>query len=435
MFSIEQYQQWLRNIKQGAERAQQPLTWAHIVQASLAETGRRGPTAQRPLLREVLGEFDRKIIRFLNTPAVESGLTLQAISAIARALVGYETTLSSPSETIEQSILRWFSSGSAEPVDWTVDQLIPIFRRFGLHEGSFGAQDLIVSSSGISTQTVETQEWVRGKWHEQLSALVGLSTVKNDVNRLSKFLEVFKARQRRGLPTSKLPLHQVFFGNPGTGKTTVARILASAYRDLGFLERGHLIETDRSGLVGSVIGETEAKTTETIQRALGGVLFIDEAYALAIENQQDFGQRAIDTLVKAMEDHRDQLVVIVAGYQTEMERFLEANPGLYGRFNRHLHFPDYSLEELLEVFQLMAARERYVLAEGAAAHVNGVLAERKQRLGRRFGNARDTRTLWELCLQLQAERLYETHSTAAKLDEIPERVLLELQVADVPSTF
>ena len=262
----------------------------------------------------------------------------------------------------------------------------------------------------------------------ELDSLIGLESVKEQVRALTAFLQVQGRRLEHGLPEVATSQHLVFVGNPGTGKTTIARLLAQMYRSLGLLEKGHLVEVDRAQLVGEYVGQTAVKTDRVIRRALDGVLFIDEAYALTPSDARlDFGAEAVEVLLKRMEDYRHRLVVIVAGYPRLMRRFLDSNPGLRSRFSREISFPDYSTAELLAITQRFAATNEYELEPDAerelAATLDGVTH------GEGFGNARYARTLFEQALNAQALRLAD--DPEQPLGELEPHHLKALTAADV----
>ena len=257
---------------------------------------------------------------------------------------------------------------------------------------------------------------------KELDSYIGLDVVKDEVRSLINMVQVYKLRREHDLPTTDMSLHMVFTGNPGTGKTMMARMMARIYRSLGILSKGQLVEVDRSGLVAGYVGQTAIKTQKAIEKAMGGVLFIDEAYALNGKSENDFGQEAIDTVLKAMEDHRDDLVVIVAGYTDLMEKFIHSNPGLESRFNRFLLFEDYSLDELMAIFKMRCGKG-YVLSPEAEPLVRDYIAE-ESAAGDSFGNARGVRNIFEHILVAQNNRL-------AKLDSVTRDDLMTLTADDV----
>ncbi|GAB6157510.1 AAA family ATPase [Desulfotomaculum varum] len=238
----------------------------------------------------------------------------------------------------------------------------------------------------------------------ELDQLIGLSSVKKLVKEIQAFVEIQKLRQKEKLIYEPMVLHMIFKGNPGTGKTTVARIIGRLFKEMGVLPKGHLIEVERADLVGEYIGHTAAKTRDQIKKALGGILFIDEAYSLARGGEKDFGKEAIDSMVASMENNKDNLIIILAGYQEEMNYFLETNPGLRSRFPIHITFPDYSLEELMEIADLMLKQRQYTLSLPAREELAKILQYQTVR-HEHSGNARLVRNLIERAMRHQAVRL------------------------------
>lgn len=259
----------------------------------------------------------------------------------------------------------------------------------------------------------------------ELNSLTGLAAVKKDVNTLISLMKVQKLRQEHGLKTADVNKHMVFMGNPGTGKTTVARLLAGIYHSIGVCRTGQLVEVDRAGLVSGYIGQTATKTQEVVEDALGGILFIDEAYTLTNQKGQgDFGQEAVDTLLKAMEDHRDDLIVIVAGYTKLMEEFLSSNPGLRSRFNKFLYFEDYTAEEEVEILKNNCKKQEYKLTPEALEIVTEFFEKRCAEKPESYANARDVRNYLELAIANQANRLM-------KYKKLTKTMLATLEKEDV----
>ncbi|WP_187478321.1 AAA family ATPase [Amniculibacterium sp. G2-70] len=259
---------------------------------------------------------------------------------------------------------------------------------------------------------------------EELHQLIGLENVKEEVNTLINFIKIQKAREQNGLKTSPISYHIIFTGNPGTGKTTVARIIAKLYKHLGILYDGHFIETDRSGLIAQFTGQTAPKVNKVVDSALNGVLFIDEAYALVGEHQDDFGKEAVATLIKRIEDNRDQLVVIMAGYGEEMKTFIDTNPGFQSRFNRYIHFQDYNAEELLKIFESLCKKLDYNLTTDAQNKLKEVFETAFQNKDENFGNARFVRNIFEKTLENQANRI-------AKKAVLSKAILSTIELEDV----
>lgn len=301
-----------------------------------------------------------------------------------------------------REMLEWVEDGKLAPVD--------AFAYLG--PGPDGDAEAVESAepAGKAPARPAVEESLR-----ELDQLVGLAGVKELMRELRAFVEVQRRRARLGLASEPLVLHMIFKGNPGTGKTTVARVLGRVLRDMGVLQKGHLTEVERADLVGEYIGHTAQKTREQLRRALGGILFIDEAYALARGGEKDFGKEAIDTLVKAMEDHKDDLILILAGYRQEMERFIGSNPGLRSRFPIHITFPDYSVDELLNIADLMLSKRQYRLSDEARVELGQLLKAGLQREPVP-SNARLVRNLIERSIRRQALRL--VRQTSATRDEL-----------------
>jgi stage V sporulation protein K len=261
----------------------------------------------------------------------------------------------------------------------------------------------------------------------KLSHLVGMQNVKDDIHTLINFLKIQKMRESENLPSVSTTLHSVFCGPPGTGKTTIARLMGEIYKQLGVLSKGHVVETDRSGLVAGYIGQTAIKVDQVIESALDGVLFIDEAYTLAPEtaSSKDFGQEAIDILLKRMEDHKDRLVVIVAGYSEEMSRFINANPGLQSRFNRYFNFQDYTPDELLVIFRKICEKSHFNLPDQSRDALLKKLMYLYDDRDDRFGNGRLVRNIFDKTVERQANRL-------SKLPKVSKEMLTLIAPEDIP---
>ena len=295
--------------------------------------------------------------------------------------------------------------------------------------GLFADDDESKSETDNSDQKEKTEQVEK---EEKKDSVIVNEPLEGDPYKelLANFVKVQKQREAKGLKTAKVSYHLVFYGSPGTGKTTVARIVGRIYKDLGVLKRGHTVETDRSGLVAKYMGQTAMKTDDVVQQALDGVLFIDEAYSLVPEggNGEDYGQEVVSTLLKRMEDYRDRLVVIIAGYKGEMKRFIDSNPGLQSRFNRYIDFPDYTGAELTDIFKMYMKKNQYTLSPDAETYLREQLDSAVEHKNRNFGNARYARNVFEKAIQQQANRL-EKRTNLSKED------LTELTIADLQEGF
>ena len=262
----------------------------------------------------------------------------------------------------------------------------------------------------------------------ELDAMIGLESVKKEVRSLSSFIQINNLRRKLGLRTPVISKHLVFTGNPGTGKTTVARIISRIYYTIGATAKKKFVEAGRADLVAGYIGQTALKMRDVIDRARGGILFIDEAYALASDSKNDFGKEAIDTLISAMENERDNLIVIVAGYEEPMKKFMKMNPGLSSRFNRYIKFGDYQTEDLMAIFSMFCDENEYFLSADAEVRLDKYLHDIYEKRDEDFGNARTVRNIFEKIITCQAERLMS-------VKDVNNDMLVELTVEDIESAI
>lgn len=307
--------------------------------------------------------------------------------------------------------------------------IAPVVTPTVLPTAGFAAAPVAPEPAAVLDKTAEELAQILAQAMAELNDLVGMDNIKAEIKTLANFLKVQKIRQDRGLATTSVSLHSVFCGPPGTGKTTIARLISRIFQGLGFLKKGHLIETDRAGMVAGYIGQTAKRVDELVTSALDGVLFIDEAYALVPGDAgRDFGQEAIDVLLKRMEDYRDRLVVIVAGYTDEMSEFIESNPGLKSRFNRYFYFNDYEPDELLEIFEKFCHKSHFKLTDATRYRLKELFTSLYNNRDRTFGNARVVRNLFEKSIERQANRL-------AVLSDFTDELLTTLLPEDIPSQF
>lgn len=361
-------------------------------------------------------EYFRALVdadRALN--AATSGEVLWCIRELGLGVIAADRT-SHPGEvemlTRHLGLLRAYVEHQGVKVSWTD------------HPGGVASDAARAAAGGTGAQPEPDLEKL-DKLLDRLRALIGLERVKQEVETLTNVIRVRRMRQKKELPVPPMSLHMVFMGNPGTGKTTVGRILAEVFQALTVLSRGHLVEVDRSGLVAGYVGQTAIKVREVVERSLGGVLFIDEAYALTTNRGgEDFGFEAVDTLVKLMEDHRDDLVVIVAGYPEPMREFVSSNPGLASRFNRYIEFPDYNAEELRAIFDKMCGESRYTLTPDASLLADELFRKMADEAGDNFGNGRDVRNLFENAVAQHANRV-------AIMTDPSEEILCTLEEKDL----
>jgi hypothetical protein len=390
----------LQSIAEEAEmQSADALSWAQVLHVCLERASEHSPYGGDWRIGSLTTSLEREVYPHYDGVPLGSGLTatdLRDAHAELAAVYGDREEAKG-----HELILAWRSRADGQVQDWSVPPWHDLLRRLGVEPEMFLARNAWPAAEAQRMEPIE--------WRRELDALVGLRAVKEQVNELRDLLYLQRLRMRRRLPgvePVELSMHQIFKGNPGTGKTTVARILGAIYREYGLLKSGHVVSVQRSDLVGAVIGKTEQLTKDWIEKAHDGVLFIDEAYSLAGGGPQDFGPRAIDTLLTEMEDRRKALVVIVAGYPRKMEEFLDSNPGLASRFSDEIRFEDYSDEELLEIFRRTMFRHGMTSpSEALVARVLAWLVARREGAGERFGNARDVRNLGHLMFRRQARRL------------------------------
>ena len=362
---------------------------------------------------EGVPQNEREAVRWLRLAADQGYASAQAALGML-----YEEGRGVPKD--EREAAHWYSLASKQGLVKAAERLTNLRRRSA---SSATSADSVSPLPTRLNQSADGQSELRNSEDDDNSVakfledafaeFVGLETVRNEILRQASYIQVQKLRAEKGLRTPVSPSrHLVFTGNPGTGKTTIARIIAGLYRRLGVLKTDKVIETDRAGLVAPYVGQTALKTRDIVESALGGVLFIDEAYTLAKGSGEDFGREAIETLLKLMEDHREELVVIVAGYEAEMDSFIKLNPGLQSRFNRYIRFPDYTPDELLAIFGGFCNANSYVASESIHSGLRVIFGREIQAQRQRFSNARYVRNLFEKVIEAQAHRLFTAGSTS-----------------------
>ena len=369
--------------------------------------GRKAMERVETMLQPVEQRGVDEIFMLITRHALELGLQPVTIEFIRQNLQTLTTTLSNMSGEISDACRRRSAIIST--------QFTEVSRKYAV---DFTARE---ADPGVSEEDLTAI-------FKDLDALVGLEPVKNEVHRATNFARMQVMRRQQGLPVVQASMHSVFFGNPGTGKTTVARLMGRIYKSLGLLRRGHVVECDRGRLVAEYVGQTAVRTHAVIDSALDGILFIDEAYSLAGRGAEDFGNEAVETLLKRMEDDRDRLIVIVAGYNEPMKQFITSNPGLESRFTNYLNFPDYSPDELVEIFNRMAAQSGLMCAPEMVKAVLGVCIRLHAARNEQFGNAREMRNLFESAVRNQSTRLVAS-------GQVDREALTTLLPEDLPADF
>ena len=371
------------------------------------KSGRRALERVEALLQPVDKHGAHDIFALFTRHMLDLGLQPVTIEFVRQTLQTLTTTLGGMYGEMSDACRRRSAVIAA--------QLMDVSRQYSVE---FSAR---TADPGVS------EEDLSAIWKD-LDALVGLTAVKDDVHRAANFARMQVVRRQQGLPVVQASLHSVFFGNPGTGKTTVARLMGRIYKSLGLLRRGHVVECDRGRLVAEYVGQTAVRTHAVIDSALDGILFIDEAYSPAGRGAEDFGNEAVETLLKRMEDDRDRLIVVVAGYTAPMKAFIASNPGLESRFTNYLNFPDYNPEELLEIFHRMAVQSGLVCAPEAEKKVLSICNDLQAARNAQFGNAREMRNLFEAAVRNQSTRLVNS-------GQCDREALTTLLPEDVPADF
>jgi len=323
-----------------------------------------------------------------------------------------------------------FNYNNAQEVGFVIDNRIKINVHSIVVSDDINIKDELDNNSLTkSKKRSKSKDKSLEELKKELNNLIGLNNIKNEIENLTNFIIIQKEREIFGLPTVKNNMHMVFMGPPGTGKTTIARLMGNIYHKLGILKKGHTVEVDRADLVGEWIGQTAPRVDEKIDEAEGGVLFIDEAYSLYVEDSpKDFGNEVIEILIKRMEDESKNFIIIVAGYQDEMKVFLKSNPGLKSRFNRYFYFENYSPAELLEIYKKFASEQKYTMNKDVSEKLKKIIKIAFYSKDKNFGNARYIRNMFEKTIENQSNRL-------VKLKTFNKKNLSEIKVEDIPDEF
>lgn len=392
------YAEWYNALFSGDSAPGDLLFWDLVGQAD-----RAGPLPQPPFFARMV-RYDKETGRGV------SRRFLQTLSLVLVLLAGLDGTVRAEEIAVIQAYLDGLSAQcdqeglAGDRTRWDLNRYITPSQSEKPAPQAAAEQESPAPQASSQPEQ-EAQEPSLEELLAELDELCGLDQVKKEVHSLINLVKVRRLREEAGLPAPPLSLHMVFQGNPGTGKTTVARLLARLYRAIGVLSKGQLVEVDRAGLVAGFVGQTALKTKEVVQSALGGILFIDEAYSLAPDSPSDFGREAIEVLLKEMEDHRKDLVVIVAGYTNLMEKFIHSNPGLESRFNKYLTFADYNGDQLMEIFESLCRKNGYALSKAAREKAAGGFTALFAGRDENFGNARDVRNCFEQSVSRQADRV------------------------------